>query len=240
MGSNCKRSWLCCAALMVVACARPCPVARAQQVDEEEMAALQDESREHLKQLCIAMQNHHDVFKSFPAAYRSKKDGKPLLSWRVSILPFIEEQVLYKQFHLDEPWDSKHNLVLAQQMPDAYRSPASKLKDARTVYLTVRGERTAFPGKDAVRIRQVIDGTSKTIGLVEVDDAQAVIWTKPDDWPVDPNFPRVGFRGPYPDAVLVGALDGSVRFVPLDVEEATLKALLTINGRERVAFPDAN
>ena len=61
------------------------------------------------------MHVHHDAKQSFPPAYTADKDGKPLLSWRVLILPYVEQNELYKQFHLDEPWDSEHNKPLIAQ-----------------------------------------------------------------------------------------------------------------------------
>ncbi len=204
----------------------------------DEWAALRQASQENLKEIGIAMQNYHDVNKSFPAAYRSK-NGKPLLSWRVSLLPYLgaSSHQLYGEFHFDEPWDSQHNSALIARMPDVFRSPASKLDGGRTVYLAPRGASTMFPGKDPVKIRQIRDGTSKTIAIIEVDDAQAVPWTKPDDWEVDPDHPKLGFHGPFPDGVNTAACDVSRHFIPLDVEENVLKALLTIDGREPVAFP---
>ena len=60
----------------------------------------------NLKQIGLAMHNFHDSYGGFPAAYSTDKNGKPLLSWRVHILPFVEGQALYRQFKLDEPWDS--------------------------------------------------------------------------------------------------------------------------------------
>ena len=71
----------------------------------------------NLKQIGLAMHNYHDARGRLPAAYTVDKDGKPLLSWRVLILPYTEEAALYKEFHLDEPWDSEHNKNLIARMP---------------------------------------------------------------------------------------------------------------------------
>lgn len=84
------------------------------------------------------MHIYHDVNKTLPPAVHSK-DGKPLLSWRVLVLPYIEEDKLYREFHLDEPWDSPHNKKLLSRMPAVLRSPLSNIADqGRTVYLTPR------------------------------------------------------------------------------------------------------
>ena len=69
------------------------------------------------------MHNYDSTHGSLPPHAIYGKDGKPLLSWRVLILPYIEEQALYEQFHLDEPWDSPHNEPLLRQIPRCYRSP---------------------------------------------------------------------------------------------------------------------
>ncbi len=200
-------------------------------------AALRNASMQNMRGIIIAMLNHHDMYKTYPAAY-SSKEGKPLLSWRVAVLPFIDGgRPIYEQFHLDEPWDSPHNKKLIQKMPEIYRSPASKLDGGRTVYLTPRGEATLFPSDGPVPIREVRDGTSKTIALVEVEDAQAVPWTKPDDWPADPGHPKVGFRGQYPGGLVTAFADGSAHYISLDIDEGVLKALLTKDGREPVSIP---
>jgi RNA polymerase sigma factor (sigma-70 family) len=77
-------------------------------------------SMNNLRQIMLAIHNYHDANNRLPADVRDK-DGKPLLSWRVLILPYLEQDNLYQQFHLDEPWDSEHNLKLLRQMPAVYR-----------------------------------------------------------------------------------------------------------------------
>ena len=112
------------------------------------------------------------------------------------ILPFIEQDALYKQFHLDEPWDSEHNKQLIAKMPPEYKSPNSKVSgEGKTNYLTVRGPQSVFPGKKALSFQDIPDGTSNTIMTVEVTDDRAVIWTKPDDFEYDPQDPLKGLVG---------------------------------------------
>src|SRR5690606_13567468 len=94
----------------------------------------------NLKQQGIGLHNFHDTFGQLPAAYNTDKDGKPLLSWRVGLLPFLEEGALYNEFHLDEPWDSDHNKKLIARMPAVYRSPNSKAPAGKTIYLGVGGK----------------------------------------------------------------------------------------------------
>jgi hypothetical protein len=66
-----------------------------------------------MHQIALAIGCYEQTHGSFPSAVM-EKDGKPLLSWRVAILPLIDEDALYKRFHLDEPWDSPHNLEVAK------------------------------------------------------------------------------------------------------------------------------
>ena len=109
-----------------------------QPVEQARGTAKRAQSINNLKQLGLAMHIYHDVNKTLPPAVHSK-DGKPLLSWRVLVLPYIEEDKLYREFHLDEPWDSPHNKKLLSRMPAVLRSPLSNIADqGRTVYLTPR------------------------------------------------------------------------------------------------------
>jgi hypothetical protein len=204
-------------------------------IREGRAAAMRAASMNNLKQIALAMHNYHDDKKNFPAAASCDANGKPLLSWRVHILPYLEGQELYKQFHLDEPWDSEHNRKLIDQMPAVYRSPASKLKEkGRASYVVVVGKDTVFPGREAIPIKEIKDGTSQTIMAVEVDDEHAVIWTKPDDLPFDPENPAKGLGGPDKRGFLAAFCDGSVRFLPKDIDPKVLRALLTRAGGEVV------
>src|SRR5207302_1956982 len=92
-------------------------------VQKVRMAAGRTRSANNLKQMALATINYADAFGRAPAAAICDKNGKPLLSWRVAILPFIEQDNLYKQFHLDEPWDSDHNKKLLARMPNVYALP---------------------------------------------------------------------------------------------------------------------
>ena len=153
--------------------------------------AVKQQTAKKLKRIMLAVHNYDGAKGSLPAAYTSK-DGKPLLSWRVAILPYLGQRAFYDEFHLEEPWDSDHNKALIAKMPDVYLGPTSKHKDGRTVYLTPRGEQTVFPGDRSVTIEEITDGLSNTIAILEVDEDCAVPWTKPDDWMFDPNDPSGG------------------------------------------------
>ncbi len=205
-------------------------------MEEARMAARRATSISNLKQIALAMHNYHDTHKSFPAAASSDANGKPLLSWRVHLLPYLAAGQLYEQFHLDEPWDSEHNRKLIDQMPDVYRCFASKLKEkGRTHYVVVVGEGTVFPGREGIPIKEIKDGTSQTILAVEVDDEHSVIWTKPDDLPFDPDNPAKGLGGLYPlfpQGFVAAFCDGSVHFSLQKIDPEVLRALFTRAGGE--------
>lgn len=193
-------------------------------------------SANNLKHLTLAMHSHHHVRKSFPAVGNTDDQGNLLLSWRVHVLPFLEETELYKQFHLDEPWDSPHNRKLIDKMPEVYRCPASGLKQKQglSTYRVLAGEETVFPGPEGVPLKEIKDGTSHTILAVEVDDAHAVVWTKPEGLPLDPKNPAKGLGGQFKGGFNAAFCDGSVRFIHESIDPKILYALFTRAGREVV------
>jgi len=202
-------------------------------------AAGRTQSANNLKQCALAMHNYHDVYKHFPAHASYDKNGKSLLSWRVHILPFIEQGQLYQEFHLDEPWDSDHNRKLISRMPKTYLSPQSRLgPEGKTVYLVPVGKETIFPPRGkGTRIAEITDGTSNTIMIVEAADSRAVIWTKPEDLKVNSKDPLAGLTDGTRKGFQAAFADGSVRFLPVSINPRTLWALFTRNGGEVVDLP---
>jgi hypothetical protein len=196
--------------------------------------AYRRQSFNNLKQIGLAMLNFENKHREMPDRAIRDKDGKPLLSWRVMMLPDLEGTPLFKQFHLDEPWDSEHNRKLIEKMPDVYRSPdTGSQHPGRTRYLVPVGENLYFPPDHPIKLRDVLDGTSKTIMVVEADPDHAVIWTKPDDLDVDLENPIRGLvRGNQTFNVLFG--DGSAQGFPATIPTKTLRALFTRNGAEAV------
>jgi prepilin-type processing-associated H-X9-DG protein len=197
-------------------------------------AAGRTQSANNLKQMALAMHNLHDATKRFPTHAIYDKNGKPLLSWRVQILPYIEEGPLYNQFHLDEPWDSEHNRKLIPKMPKIYASPLSALNNEhKTTYLLPVGKETAFPpGPEGIRIADITDGTSNTILIVEAADSNAVIWSKPSDLKVSAKEPLTGIRDRHRKTFNTAFADGSVRAIAMTIEPQMLWALFTRNGGE--------
>ena len=198
---------------------------------------LQSVSINHMKEIAMAMHNYHATHKRFPPRAVFDKNGKPLLSWR-ELLPSLGEEKLFKQFHLDEPWDGPHNKKLIEKMPLSFRSPAGEAPPNTTTYLVPVGEATLFEGEKGISIRKITDGTSNTVLLVEANDAEAVPWTKPDEFKVDPNDPKKGLVGSWPDGFLLGLADGSTVFVPASVDPAVLEAVFSYGGGEQECQQD--
>jgi hypothetical protein len=202
-------------------------------VQSARSAAQRNQSANNMKQIMIAFHNYHDTRKTFPAHANYSPDGKPLLSWRVHILPFLEEGAIHGQFKLDEPWDSPHNRALIEQMPQVYQNPNLPLEPGKTNYLAAVGEACIIDGTEKGRgIREITDGTSMTIMLVEAAPDQAAEWTKPDDWEYDGNNPKAGLGGFRPGGWQAGFADASVQMISDMIPPEQLKAMFTRNGGE--------
>jgi prepilin-type processing-associated H-X9-DG protein len=195
-------------------------------------------SANNMKQIMLSFHNYHDTFKWFPAHAIYSKDGKKaLLSWRVAILPFIEQNNLYMQFKLDEPWDSEHNKKLIPMMPRTYMAVGMGKKEAKeegkTYYVVFTGPNTPFDGNKMMMLPQFTDGTSNTGVMFEAKEP--VIWTKPDDLvlpKMGDKMPELG--GMFKSGMNVGFADGSVQWVRREIDPATLRALITPAGGEEL------
>ena len=198
-------------------------------------AAARMQSSNNLKQIGLAIHSYHDAYGFMPQDIVDKK-GKPILSWRVAILPFIEQDNLYKAFKLDEPWDSDNNKPLSQRLfVKTFISPDAKLpaksEFGLSSYHGISGPGAAFePGKK-IKLTDFTDGTSNTIMVIETDEL--VPWAKPDNFPFDPKKPLPKITAPGNRAVFQALFaDGSVRALKTTLNEKTLKALFTRNGGE--------
>jgi hypothetical protein len=195
-------------------------------------AAARMTSSNNLKQIALAVHNYHDTYMKFPSDI-TDKNGKPLLSWRVAILPFMEQDALYKQFKLDEPWDSENNKKASQTAVKVFMSPqVPPIPGGFTHYRGFSGPGAAFePGKQ-ITLNAMTDGTSNTLMVVET--AEAVEWAKPNDIPFDPKKPFPKLTSVTGDDKILAALcDASVRTLDLKkIKPETLGAAVTCNGGE--------
>ncbi len=197
------------------------------------------QSANSLKQVALALHNYAAAYKHFPPQSLVDEKGNRLLSWRVLILPFLGEQELYDKFHLDEPWNSPHNIKLASSIPKTYATnttvagnlQAEGLMKTRIVAPMTKDSAFGRPG-EPVWFKDLTDGTSNTLWFVETSEKNSVVWTKPEDLPIDISNPVVSIIGDERDGFLGGMVDGSVRFYSAENRAEVINALLTIDGGE--------
>jgi hypothetical protein len=177
------------------------------------------ESENNLKQILIAMHTFNDTYGALPAGY-ADRTGKPGLSWRVALLPYLEASDIFRQFKLDEPWDSEHNRSLIRQMPAVYAPSRKTNTNGYTFYRGFTGPNTWLPPQQqpgrpgqallGVTFGQIPDGLSNTLLVAEAYDP--VIWTKPDELAFAPDrVPQLG--GVYAGGFYVGLADARVKFI---------------------------
>ncbi len=198
-------------------------------VQRVRVAAARTQSVNNLKQIGIALHNYHDVHGAFPPAAVYDKDGKAILSWRVLILPYVEQDNLYRKFKLNEPWDGPNNKKLLALMPRTYAMAEREGPKGSTFYQVFAGPGAIFEGKRGTRLTDVSDGTSNTLLVVEA--AKAVPWSKPEDLPYAAGspVPQVGGRDGSFNA---GFADGSVRRFTKRPKDVVFHALITRAGGE--------
>lgn len=202
-------------------------------------AARRMQCSNNMKQIALAMLNYESTNGTFPPAYTVDENGLPMHSWRVLILPYLEQRHLYEQIALDEPWDSPANRQFHDVMIDIYGCPASVDEASDTNYMVLVGDETLFPpdGK-SLAAGDVRDGMSNTILVVEVANT-GVHWMEPTDLQFDnmafaPNSGRDEPASEHRGLVNVALADGSVHAIHDDVNPQSLKAMSTASGGEQV------
>jgi hypothetical protein len=195
-------------------------------------------SQNNLKQIGIALHSYHDVMGAFPPAVVRDKNGKALYSWRVLILPYLEQDVIYKNWKKDEPWDSPHNKPLSDVVLKVYTLPGyPDGVSNRTPYRVFIGKGTGFeelkgqPSK-GIRLADITDGTSNTIAVVEA--AETVPWAKPEELDFVLGKPLPPLGPPWRDGFNALLFDASVTFIPKTIKPQSLQAMITRNGGEIV------
>lgn len=224
-------------------------------VQQARMAARRSQSKNNLKQIALSLHNYHEVFGSFPSGTIENDDLKvdERLSWMVSILPFIEQTSLYDVIDKEKGWKAGDNAdwtavaiptLLNPQVADDTRGATHYVgiagigKDAATLPITDK-KAGAFGYNRKLRFRDVLDGTSNTIGVTEASKNYGS-WGAGGDATIRSltkkpyiNGPD-GIGSPFPGGLNVMILDGSVRFVSENIDPTVLEALVTIRGGERI------
>jgi hypothetical protein len=186
----------------------------------------------------LAVNNYESTYGTLPPAYLADKDGRPMHSWRVLLLPFLGQDEVYSAYNFAEPWDGPNNRKLADKIGNIYRRPEDPPGSTLTRFVAVVGEETVFPGARAIGLDDISDGTGSTILFVEVADSD-ISWMEPRDLLYGRTPMRVNARGlktprigsTYPD-VRVALADGMVVQIKDSIAPETLRALLTARGGE--------
>jgi hypothetical protein len=216
-------------------------------ISDEDWARTQ--SAYNLGMLYKAMEAYHQIYGHLPPPVLSGRNGEPLLSWRVALLPFVEDFELYPQFHLDEPWDSPHNHAFIEKIPQVYADMLG-FESGITHYQIAIGRGTPFE-QDGLTWNDFPDGRGNTILIV--DAAGGVPWTKPADLHYDPNV-SVGVLGSFHQKSIhfagytVGRrqvfnaifADGSIHSFRKGKDPESLGGFLTRNGGERLDWSDVD
>jgi len=214
-------------------------------------AAFRASCKNNMYQLGRALLNYHARYQCFPPAYLADANGKPMHSWRVLILPFLEQEDLFKKYNLNEPWDGPNNRKLAAPRPFVYACPEVRNAWAPdwtfTSYVAVVGAQTAWPGAECASVSNMRNKGENTILLVELANSD-IHWMEPRDLSFDEA--RGGTNPPagqgigtvhvrsngffYHDQPVFHAVfaDGAVRCLPADTPPERLEALLTTAGGE--------
>ncbi len=180
-----------------------------------------EQSQNNMKQLGLAMLQYQMMFGHFPASAGSRGEGEPVHSWRVAILPYLEQGYVYDQYHFDKPWDAPENQAVASLTMQNYQSPRLSNHGQNTSFAVVVGEDTIFPPtkeesgfRGGISPAHIRDGTSNTILVIEIANSD-IHWAEPRDISID-QLQRVS-DGADPSAAnvvplqaIVGLADGSV------------------------------
>jgi prepilin-type processing-associated H-X9-DG protein len=199
--------------------------------------------RGFMRQIRIALDSYHQDYGCYPPAYVADANGKPMHSWRVLILPYLEEIQLYSEYDFSEPWDGPNNRKLHSRSPYGMQCPADPaFGSGSTSYVAVVGPSTMWPGSVPVNRQQCPDGLSNTVLVVEVLGS-GIHWMEPRDLDVaamasqvnDPQLP--GISSGHANGAHALFADGAVWFLPDDSTPAQIDAMVTRNGSEKVKLP---
>ena len=198
-------------------------------------AAKEAQKRNALKMLGLAFHNFHDTWTHFPGAGRNREEIAVGLSWRVHLLPFLDEAPLYTQFKQDEPWDSEHNKKLIEKMPAIFKSPGVDAVGKTSIHIFT-GPGAPFAEDKSPRMNSFTDGLSNTLLAVLAGPETADVWTKPGGLDFDPKDPIKSLGTISGKTILVLLGDGSIRELDKEIDAKTLRCLIQNADGEPIQF----
>lgn len=191
--------------------------------------------RLNLSQIVFALQSYHDDYGTFPPAYIADETSRPMHSWRVLVLPYLEHETLYKQYRFDEPWDGPNNRKLAGQLVRVYSCPDEKWKrTTETSYVAIVGPHTAWPGDKGRKLSEFADGAANVLLVVEVHDS-GIHWMEPRDLHVTQmattiNAPHgQGISSEHPNRAHAAFADGMTRWLPDSLPADVLHSWINVD-----------
>lgn len=187
----------------------------------------------NLKQIGLALYNYHDTYGTFPPAVIPDEEGKPMHSWRVLILPFIEEEDLYQQYNFDKPWDDPENLKLVERIPEVYALPypAEDQPEGLTTYLAISAKGTVLGTTEASRLEDIAQPTVMAIDA----EHHPIPWTQPIDIaPEQVHVDPERIIGLSKEGTHLLMSDGSVRFVENKPPRADVRRRFYVDGGSKI------
>src|SRR5262245_32674018 len=198
----------------------------------------------NLRNIALALWQYHDIHGTFPPAYIADEDGRPMHSWRVLLLPYLDQRSVYRQYRFDEPWDGPNNSALAFAVGRlrCYECPSSNC-NGESNYVAIVGSQTIWPGSKTTKMVDIKDGAANTIILVETHNS-GIHWMEPRDLDIadiargiNPPLGMGISSGHVHGVANVAFADGMVKAIDNKASPKALRAALTIAGGEKVALP---
>jgi len=195
----------------------------------------------NLRNIALALEQYHQMHDSFPPAYIADENGKPMHSWRVLLLPYLERRDLYDHYDFSEPWDGPNNSKLHGEIIRIYSCPSHPTTQPRTdtSYVAVVGPQTMWPATKATKLDDLTDGATNTLMVVEIANS-GIHWMEPRDLdfsqlPMQINPPKgKGISSDHPNVALGAFADGHTQAMSSNTPPKIIRALLTAQGGEAI------
>jgi prepilin-type processing-associated H-X9-DG protein len=200
-------------------------------------AARRSQCQNNLRNIALALQGYANAHNALPPAYTVGADGRPLHSWRTLILPYLDEQELYKTIDLSKPWDDPVNSTAFHTRLAIYLCPSAQSARSRneTPYLAVVGPNACFLPRAPRPLKDITDRHAATLMVVEADEAHAVPWMAPSD----ASDSLVMGLGPdttfhHPGGTNAAFVDGHISFLFSNMSPEIRRMLISIAGNDEI------